>query len=225
MTDFVAVVPARAGSKGAPGKNTRAFAGVPLWRRAADQGLSVGASRVLVTTDIETVVNGRTDEMIEVIARPDDLASDTMPMAPVLMHALADPSLQGATIVLLQPTSPMRTDGDVRAGLELYAGGGFDLVLSATLTDRSILKFGTQEGDTFVPLREAVHCFSNRQSLPPVWKPNGAVYIFGRDWFLENRGFVSDRIGMVEMPRERSHDIDSDEDFARTEAAFLSNTL
>ena len=220
MTGFVAIIPARAGSKGAPGKNTRLFSGVPLWRRAADQGLSCSASRVLVTTDIQTIIADAQPDWIEVLARPSDLASDTTPMAPVLMHALADPTLEGATVVLLQPTSPLRTDDDIQRCLALYRGGGFDLVLSATETDRSVLKYGTREGDRFAPLRQAEHCFSNRQSLPAVWRPNGAVYVFGRDWFLANEGFVSERIGMVEMPAARSHDIDSDDDFARTEDVF-----
>lgn len=221
MSSFVAVIPARAGSKGSPGKNTRDFAGVPLWRRAAEQGLSAGADQVVVTTDIKSVIAGAFSPDIRVIPRPDELGGDSVPMAPVLMHALGDPSLAGATIVLLQPTSPLRSDGDIRAGLSLYETGAFDLVLSATETDRGVLKFGTRKGDRFAPLRQAEHCFSNRQSLPPVWKPNGAVYVFGRDWFVENGGFVSDRIGMIEMPPERSHDIDTDADFERTEAAFL----
>lgn len=223
MTKFVAVVPARAGSKGAPGKNTRRFAGVALWRRAADQGLSAGAWKVLVTTDIEIARGNSFPPEIDIVPRPADLAGDTVPMAPVLMHALSNEDLAGATIVLLQPTSPLRSDEDIRDALELYASGDFDLVLSATEIDRSVLKFGVREGDRFEPLREAEHCFSNRQSLPQVWKPNGAVYVFGRDWFLENGGFVSDRIGMIEMPLERSYDIDTDADFERTEAAFLSH--
>ena len=221
MSSFFVVVPARAGSKGAPGKNTRNFAGVPLWRRAADQGLSAGATQVVVTTDIKPLIAGGASPGIRIVARPDALGGDSVPMAPVLMHALDDPSLAGATIVLLQPTSPLRSDADIRAGLALYGTGAFDLVLSATETDRGVLKFGTREGARFAPLRQAEHCFSNRQSLPPVWKPNGAVYVFGRDWFLRNGGFVSDRIGMIEMPLERSHDIDTDADFERTEAAFL----
>lgn len=223
MSGFVAVIPARAGSKGAPGKNTREFAGVPLWRRAAEQGLAAGADEVVVTTDIASVREGGFSADIRIVRRPDELAGDSVPMAPVLIHALDDPSLAGATIVLLQPTSPLRSDEDIRAGLALYSTGAFDLVLSATETDPGVLKFGTREGDRFAPLRHAEHCFSNRQSLPSVWKPNGAVYVFGRDWFLENGGFVSDRIGMIEMPLERSHDIDTDADFARTEAYFLRN--
>lgn len=224
MTGFVAVVPARAGSKGAPGKNTRDFAGMPLWRRAAEQGLSAGAEQVVVTTDIEAILAEDLPPAFTLVERPKELADDSVPMAPVLMHALSDPLLAGATIVLLQPTSPLRSNDDIRAALALYEGGEFDLVLSASEVDRSVLKFGTREGDRFAPLRAAEHCFSNRQSLPEVWKPNGAVYVFARDWFLENAGFVSERIGMIEMPLERSHDIDTDNDFERTEAVFLKKS-
>ena len=224
MKEFVAVVPARAGSKGAPGKNMRDFAGIPLWRRAAEQGLSAGAGRVLVTTDIEAVLSAHHPDGIEAVARPAKLASDSAPMAPVLLDLLADPTLEGATIVLLQPTSPLRTDHDIRSCLDLYAGGEFELVLSATETDRGILKYGTREGSRFAPLQSAEHCFSNRQALPAVWRPNGAVYVFERNWFLQNEGFVSDRIGMVEMPPERSYDIDTKADFDRTESYFKTRS-
>ena len=101
-----------------------------------------------------------------------------------------------------------------------FREGGVDLVMSVTEADAGVLKYGTLDGGRFVPMRDAAHCFSNRQSLPQVWRPNGAVYVFARDWFLENGGFETDRIGAWPMPAARSADIDSAEDFARAEAAL-----
>ena len=222
MSGFIVVVPARAGSKGAPGKNIRPLGGIPLWRRAVGQGLEAGASRVIVTTDIREILDDTAPIGVTFHARPAELARDDTPMAPVLADCLSDSGLAGATVVLLQPTSPLRSASDIAAAVTLFGGGGFDLVMTVTETDRSVLKYGRLDGSRFLPLSDPAHCFSNRQALPPVVRPNGAVYVFGRDWFLENGGFVSDRIGCVTMPEERSFDIDTEADFLDAESRLVA---
>ena len=102
---------------------------------------------------------------------------NTVPMAPVLVHALQQAGVQG-TVVLLQATSPLRTPADIRAAVDLFATGAHGLVMSVTEADRGVLKWGRLEGSRFVPLSSPEHCFANRQSLPPVVRPNGAVYVF-----------------------------------------------
>jgi len=90
--------------------------------------------------------------------------------------------------------------------------------MSVTEADRSVLKWGRLEGDRFVPLSDPAHCFANRQSLPPVVKPNGAVYVLDAARFVASGSFVSEHIGALVMPAERSHDIDNLQDFERAEA-------
>ena len=214
---LVVIVPVRGGSRGLPGKNLAVLAGVPLWQRAVSQGVAVGADEVIVTTDVEDILAGDAGAKVRLLRRPADLAGDATPMAPVMMHALRD--IDGpARIVLLQPTSPLRTLDDIRSAIELHESGQFELVKSVTEANAGVLKYGRMDGDKFVPLADPAFCFSNRQDLPPVLRPNGAVYVFDRDWFLQNEGFVSDAIGAVVMPEDRSHDIDTAEDFARAEA-------
>jgi N-acylneuraminate cytidylyltransferase len=90
--------------------------------------------------------------------------------------------------------------------------------MSVTEADRGVLKWGQlQANGRFVPLASPQHCFANRQSLPPVYKPNGAVYAMLAEWFAANQSFVTDKLGTVVMPPERSHDIDSLADFERCE--------
>lgn len=217
MSALVAVVPVRGGSKGLPGKNLRPLAGVPLWRRAVDQGLTAGADEVVVTTDIAEILDAPTAPGLRLLARPAELARDDTPMAPVLTHALK--ALQGPTrIVLLQATSPLRAIDDIRAAVALHETGRYELVKTVTPTDAGILKYGTLDGERFVPVSDPAYCFTNRQSLPPVMKPNGAVYVFDRDWFLARGTLATDSIGAVVMPPERSFDIDTADDFARAEA-------
>ncbi len=216
MSALIAIVPVRGGSKGLPGKNLRLLSGVPLWSRAASQGLEAGADRVVITTDIPDQLDPA-DSRYEIVQRSEDLAGDDTPMAPVLVDALSRSVVGPARIVLLQATSPLRSIDDIHACVALHATDKHDLVLSVTETDPGILKFGTMEGDAFRPVSDPAYCFSNRQSLPSVMRPNGAVYVFDKDWFLANDGFVTEKIGAVVMPPERSQDIDTESDFVKAE--------
>ena len=113
----------------------------------------------------------------------------------------------------------------MQAALERLASGAFDLVMSVTEADRGVLKWGQLQADgRFVPLCSPEHCFANRQSLPPVYKPNGAVNAMQAGWFVAQQSFVSERIGTVVMPPERSHDIDNLSDFERCAALLSSPT-
>ncbi|NNE89992.1 MAG: acylneuraminate cytidylyltransferase family protein, partial [Silicimonas sp.] len=211
-----AIVPVRSGSKGLVGKNLKPLAGIPLWERAVAHGLDAGAG-VLVTTDSAEVLKQGKRDRVAFLDRPVELAADDAPMGPVILHALEQ--IEGpARIVLLQPTSPLRAREDVEDSIALHATGRFDLVKTVTATDAGILKYGTMDDGQFIPVSDPAYCFTNRQDLPPVMKPNGAVYVFDRDWFLANGGFATDRIGGVVMPAERSFDIDTEADFLRAEA-------
>lgn len=222
MTDLplIVLIPVRAGSKGLPGKNIRPLAGKPLYRHAVDQGLAAGAELCLISTDIPEILATDQGPGVQVLPRPADLAGDRVAMDPVLLHALRAGFAGPARVVLLQATSPLRQVADIRAAVEVHKRGGFDLVMSVTPAPATILKYGMADGDRFIPVARPDYCFMNRQALPPVFRPNGAVYVFSADWLRANGGLATDSIGMVEMPAERSLDIDGPEDFARAEAAL-----
>lgn len=220
---WTAVIPLRAGSKGLPGKNTRLLAGKPLYRHAVDAALEAGAYRVILTTDIPEVLSVSYPLAVQTIQRPLALCGDAVPMAPVLSHALQAAACEG-TVVLLQATSPMRQASDIQAALHVFASGQHELVMSVTEADRGVLKWGRLDGDRFMPLSEPAFSFANRQSLPPVVRPNGAVYVMNAEWFLKRGSFVSERIGVLQMSAERSQDIDTLADFERCEAALAIQT-
>ena len=216
-TAWTAVIPLRAGSQGLPGKNVRELAGRPLYRHSVDQALAAGAARVLISTDIPEVLQAALPAGVVCIERPPELAGHTVPMDPVLLHALRAGAVAGP-VVLLQATSPLRDASDITASLKVFARGDHDLVMSVTDADRGVLKWGRVDGDRFVPLSDPAYCFSNRQSLPPVVRPNGAVYVFDAAAFLARGTLACERIGVVQMPPERSHDIDTLHDFERASA-------
>lgn len=220
MEGAVAIVPLRAGSKGVPGKNTRLLAGRPLYCHAIEQARAAGITRILISTDIESVLSAPPENGLLVYQRPKHLAGDAVGMNAVLRYILTENLTGPARVVLLQATSPLRTPGDIIRATELHAKGQFDLVLTATRTDSAILKCGRSNEEEFVPLSDPDHCFSNREDLPPAFRPNGAGYVFDAAWFRRYKNLAAGRIGFVEMPAARSIDIDAPADFTRASIAM-----
>lgn len=205
---MIAIVPVRAGSKGLPSKNTMPVAGMPLYLHAVTQGLRT-VGQVLLSTDIDEIGDGALPKGCMLCRRPPGLAVDSTPMDAVIKHLIKDRGLAGKTLVLLQATSPLRLDSDILAALELFRTRQYDMVLSVVERDRGVLKYGTLEGTRFTAMRSQSFCFFNRQQLPVVHGPNGAVYVFDADRFIDAGGFPCERIGAVEMPIDRSIDIDT----------------
>lgn len=214
--DFVVVVPARAGSKGYPNKNLATFDGEPLALRALHQGLRVSDS-VIMTTDIQEFHALSVPENCLLVRRPDHLAGDTVSMEEVLIDLCCSCGLVSRTIILLQPTSPMRSDTDILQAVEVYLTGRFSLVASVSRANSEVLKMGMVSDGQYTPMKNASYCFSNRQNLPPVYRLNGAIYIFSTDELLKKNSFPTDAIGVYEMPADRSIDIDTEDDLTNAQ--------
>ncbi len=221
----MAIVPMRGGSKGLVGKNLRVLAGSPLYAHAINTAIAAGAARVLISTDIKPVLAAEHPRSVSAIHRPAHLSTDDATMSDVLLHVL-DPKTgldidEWTTIVLLQPTSPLRSVGDVHATVARLEQSDIDLAMTVVEADKGALKYGAVVDGRFEPLAEPSYCFANRQTLPEVYRPNGAVYAFKAGWFLKNGGFVTERIGAVQMPAERSVDVDCIQDFDRAAGLLL----
>ena len=98
------------------------------------------------------------------------------------------------------------------------------MVFSVSETDPALLKSGFVEDNIFTPVSRMDYLFMNRQSLPKTYRPNGAVYVFDLAWFLANKSLIIDKAGVVVMPRERSVDIDTIEDFKYVEAQLSAKS-
>ena len=216
---FVALVPMRAGSKGLPGKNLRDLDGLPLYAHSVRVAQKAGAEAVLISTDISAVLAAEHGPGVVPVVRPAELATDSAQMAEVVLHALsAEAGLaidDDAIVVLLQPTSPLRSTADVLRAVDAIAGAEGKLAMGVTRVDSGVLKYGRVIDGRFEPLSQPEHCFANRQSLPPVYRPNGAVYAFRAGWFRKNGGFETPDIVAVEMNAARSIDVDCIEDLER----------
>ncbi len=221
LNNWTALIPCRAGSKGLPGKNIRLLAGRPLYQHSVDIALKSGASRIIISTDIPDIFTANLPTNVELLSRPVSLSRDDTPINSVLEHAIEYSDITG-TVVLLQPTSPLRAKKDIRDALVRFTSSDHELVMSVTAADPEVLKWGRLHEGKFMPLADPEFCFANRQSLPRVFRPNGAIYVFDAGWFMRNKSLTCNRIGVIVMPNSRSQDIDNLVDFLHCEEIILS---
>lgn len=212
------IVPIRRGSKGLPDKNIMPLAGKALYLYSVEQALRL-FGQCVISTDIPSVLNADLPDNCYVIKRPDVLSQDTTPMDDVLAHVLEDlqaHDFKPEICLLLQATSPLREDKDVKRAVEFFKANTFELVKSVSSVSSGFLKFGSlDENGTFVPVVKPEYCFSNRQDLPDMVRPNGAIYVFAAETFLKNGGMACKSIGAIQT--ELSIDIDVQADLARAE--------
>jgi len=219
MSDVVAVVTARGGSVGIPGKNIRPLAGKPMIAWTLDVAHAcTKLSRVIVSTDDPEIARIARDCGTEVpFLRPPELATATASHLSVIEHALdwlESSSRLPEYVVLLQPTSPLRLPKDVDGAIALALEKRAIAVIGVTKLDKhpfiakKILPDGTLED--FVPN----NCEDlRRQNLPPAYTINGAVYVNRSTALRSDRTFFPARAYGYVMPPSRSLDIDTPLDF------------
>lgn len=212
----LALIPARGGSKGLPGKNILPVAARPLLAYTVDAGRgSRFVDRLVLSSDDDAIIAAARNCGCEVpFRRPHALASDTATAVDVVLHALDQlPGFE--VVVLLQPTSPLRNASDVDEACRLFESSGAPACVSVCPAEQSpywMYRLGTN--DILEPILETPSGVTRRQDLPPVFVLNGAIYVADSDWLRKTGTFVTrDTVGYV-MPASRSIDIDTAEDFA-----------
>ena len=217
----VALIPARGGSKGFPGKNLARLAGRSLieWAVTCAQE-SRYVDRIILSTDSPDIAQEGERVGAEVpFLRPDDLASDTASSASVVTHALRTLGLDHGLLVLLQPTSPLRTAGDIDACIELAARTGETGSVSVSKIEKSPYWMFKADAEgrlsSFLPASERP---IRRQDAPETLILNGAVYVVKIDTFLASGTFPIDGAPAHIMSADRSIDIDTREDLDRADS-------
>lgn len=218
MPERVAVIPARAGSKGVPGKNKRPVGAKPLiaWSFASARE-ATALDRIIVTTDDAEIAALARAEGIEVVERPAEIAGDASPVVEAVNHALAASGIADpAAVVLLQPTSPLRTGADIDAALALFERTGTPVCSVVRVEDAHPARMYRIEGERLVPEVPAL-ASARRQDLPALYLRNGAIYIVGPDQLARGE-IICDPMVPYEMPADRSANIDAEIDLVLLEA-------
>lgn len=206
----VALIPARGGSKGIPRKNVLPFCGKPLIQWSIEVALhSPLIDRVIVSTDDLEISEIALSVGAEVpFLRPDELATDSAPGILTVMHALGQlPDV--SDLLLLQPTSPLRTSADINSIFALrHLVGSESAVSVAQSPKHPAWMYAINEMNFLNPLLKTDFA-SCRQHLSPVFALNGALYLASRSFLFREKSFISNETVGYVMPRERSVDIDT----------------
>ena len=183
MTRVLGLVPARSGSKGVPGKNLRPLAGGSLIEYAARAGRASGVlDRIVLSTDSTEIADaGRRAGLDVPFLRPPELAADDTPMLAVIRHALATLDASGWTadlLVLLQPTSPLRTPRHVRDAVSLLRATGADSVVTVLEVPRHLSPDYVMriEDGMLRPFLPDGARITRRQDARPAYAREGTVY-------------------------------------------------
>lgn len=216
----LAIIPARGGSKGVPRKNIRHLGEKPLlaWT-ITEAKKSAYIDRIILSTDDEEIMAVAEEYECEVpFIRPTDLAKDDTPGIAPVMHAMKQ--VPGYDyIVLLQPTSPLRTAEDIDGCIETCIEMKARACVSITPSDKTpYWMYHLQPDNTMKPVIESDQHFQRRQDIPGTYVLNGAVYIAQSDFLRERESFLErETVGYV-MPKERSIDVDTEMDFVVIES-------
>lgn len=212
----LAVIPARGGSKGVPRKNLRLLGGKPLLAWSIEAARACPAiDRVILSSDDEEIMACARQWGCDVpFQRPDHLSGDAVSATEAALHALETLPESYALVVLLQPTSPFRTGADIGACIEICAQPGVNACVSVSQAEKSPWwMYVMDEHTELAPLLGEDRSERQRQQFPAVYHPNGAVYVARPEWLQQTRKFLAPGTKGWIMPKERSMDMDTEDDF------------
>lgn len=211
---FLAIIPARGGSKGIPNKNIMDICGKPLIAYTIEAGKkSKYIDEIVISTDSNSVkaVAEKYGARIPYL-RPEELSNDTAKSIDVILHAIDFYKNNNMTfdyIILLQPTSPLRTSEDVDKAIEKLINNNGESLVSVCEADENPILMRTIQDDK---LREVISFEGGnlrRQDLPTFYIFNGALYINSNDMLLNQKKFVDENTIPYVMDKRKSVDIDN----------------
>ena len=228
----IAIIPARAGSKGLPGKNTALIEGKSLVQLAIESALSIPEiTRVVVTSDDVSVQKIATDLGAEVVVRPAELAQDNSPIESAILHALAELNLDpNSTDVLtvIQPTSPLRDKQLLATSISNFIKNGSQGSLFGVVeVEHHPAKMLVVNGEFVVPFTKVEDLSAPRQQLNRVVRQSGSIYITNLQQFLSLGTLFINPVGWVAVSGAEAIDIDTAQDLALAQetARELANKL
>lgn len=217
----VAVIAARSGSKGVPGKNSKILFGKPLVLWTIEQAIASSSfDSILLSTDDEGMAALGKRAGVEVpFLRPASLATDEASSVDVVLHSCHYQGLDPDDIVcLLEPTSPIRCPGDISSAIQLLE--------KQEQIYKGVISAGKVKAHPFTTFKlnkdilEANFPESNklrRQDLPEMFYPFGGIYATFFEHLSRTKTFYPSRLGLIEMKPQQQLEIDEPDDFALAE--------
>jgi CMP-N,N'-diacetyllegionaminic acid synthase len=228
MGETVAIIPARAGSKGIPGKNLLPICGKPLLAWSIEQAkAAAGVDSVWVSSDGDDILNVAQEYGAVPIKRPKSIAGDAASSESAWLHAVDAIERRGVAvewIVGMQATSPVRQPNDIAEALVKIRRGELDSLLSVVeIEDFFIwqLEVNGVANSVNYDYRDR----KPRQQIEKRYLENGSFYIFRPEQLRQTNNRLGGRIGMHVMQRHQMFQIDNPEDVVLCEAIMRGYCL
>ena len=227
--NVIALICARGGSKGLPGKNIKRLAGRPLIGWAIDHARQAkGVTRVIVSTDSPEIAAVARESGAEVpFMRPEELARDASPEWLVWRHSLT--YLKDATgsypdaLLVVPTTAPLRTVQDLDRSVEEFVQHRPDVVVTVTKARRSpYFNMVQTQPDGCVGLVIPNHAIVRRQDAPQVFDLTTVAYVARPEFVMTQNGIFAGRVRAVEVPEDHAIDIDTPREFEMAELLFAA---
>lgn len=225
---FLAIIPARGGSKRLPNKNILLLAGKPMLLWTVESAMqSKYLDEIILSTDSDDIIKVVENYKIKTIKRPIELASDTAKTVDVVKHVIENIDKKYDFIVLLQPTSPLRTSNHIDEAIEQLIKLNADAIISVTEVDHSPLWCNilpeSLSMENFIS-EDIKH--KRSQDLPKFYRLNGAIYICKTKKLIEeNTFFLKKNVYAYIMDKKSSIDIDEELDFKLAEVILKEKFL
>lgn len=212
----VAVIPARGGSKGVPGKNLRTVGGVPLVVRAVRACLAASSvEEVVVSTDDDAIALAAAAAGARIVRRPGALAGDTASSESALLHVLDSLDADPDVLLFVQCTSPFVLAADLDAAVELVGSGGADSAFAAVSTYEFLWR---RVGGQAVGINHEASYRPRRQEREPHHRETGAFYAMATTGFREAKMRFFGRTAVVEVAELTALEIDTPLELAMADA-------
>lgn len=216
MDKTVAIIPARGGSKGVPGKNIRSICGRPLVAWSVLQAAaSPLVSSVWVTSDSPEILAAAAEHGAHTIQRPENLSGDLASSESAWIHAIDTIESQGIEvdwIVGMQATSPIRETSDIDQALLKVKDDGLDSLLTVTEVEDYFTWSDHEDGNP----KSISYDYRNRKRRQVTKKrylENGSFYVFSPELLRRDNNRLGGKIGLHVMERYKMFQIDTEEDF------------
>lgn len=223
---FLAIIPARGGSKGLPGKNIKELCGKPLIAWSIESGLkSDYLDEVVVSTDYQNIADIAKDYGANVpFLRPGFLSSDTATSFDTVKHTIDyyknELNMEFDYIVLLEPTSPLRESHDIDISIEQLFNSSADSIVGISKTEDQNPAFliNKDKNDFITGFQDNDMKVLRRQEIDDVYFFEGTVYVSSINVLLERKTFYHSNTIGYEVPKYKSLEIDDIDDFVMVEA-------
>lgn len=228
--NVLGIIPARGGSKGVPRKNIRELAGKPLIAYAIDACKeSKALHRFVLSTEDFEIKQIAESYNCDVVNRPEELAKDSTPSLPVILHA-ADTAARKFgesydAICLLQPTTPQRTAAHIDQAIEKFDNSTADTLISVCRIPDHFHPnwvYVPDENNHLKRVCQSESMATRRQDLAPAYIRNGAIYLIRWNTLMSGKTLYGPKLISFEMPNKESLNIDTLQDWQRAEEIFAT---